>query len=62
MEPDRAQFGQMPGINDNALAPSFRDLSIEDASPRAWVWSSVGVGVLVLGAAVYFLGDWLDWF
>lgn len=62
MEPHRPEFGQMPGVNDNHLGPSFRELSESDSTPRGLLWSSIGVGVLVLAVGGYFLVDWLGWF
>ena len=62
MEPDRPEFGQMPGVNENPLGPSFRELSEHDTTRSAWIWSSIGVAVLVVGTGIYFLGDWLNWF
>lgn len=62
VEPHRQEFGQMPGMNDNPLAPSFRELSAADTSRRGMMWSSIGVGALVIATGIYFLGDWLHWF
>lgn len=62
MEPNRQEFGQMPGINENPVGASFRELSEEDARPRAMLWSSIGVGALVLAVGGYFLGSSLGWF
>ncbi len=62
MEPDRQNLGQMPGINDNLVGASFRDLSEQDTTRRGLLWSSIGVGLLVVGVGIYFLGDWLNWF
>ena len=62
MEPHQQEFSQMPGITDNPLGASFRQLSEEDTKPRAMLWSSISVGLLVVAVGVYFLGDWLGWF
>lgn len=62
VEPHRQATGQMPGINGNHLAPSFRELSPADTTNRAMKWSSIGVGALVVGVGIFFLGDWLHWF
>ena len=62
MEPHRQEPGQMPGVSGNPIGPSFRELSEGDTTRRGWLWSSIGVGALVVGAGVYFVGDWLNWF
>lgn len=62
MEPYRQDFATMPGVNGNLVGPSFRDLSAQDTTKRGMMWSSIGVGVLVIGTGIYFLGDWLNWF
>lgn len=62
MEPDRQDLGQMPGINNNLVGPSFRVVSEADTTKHAMMWSSIGVGALVLAVGIYFLGDWLSWF
>lgn len=61
-EPLRQEISQMPGINNNPMGPSFRELSAADTTNRGMMWSSIGVGALVLGTVIYFLGDWLHWF
>ena len=61
-EPYRQDFAQMPGSNGNELAPSFRELSHADTTKRGMIWSSVGVGALVVAVGISFLGDWLRWF
>lgn len=52
----------MPGVSGNPIGPSFRELSEGDTTRRGWLWSSIGVGALVVGVGVYFVGDWLNWF
>ncbi|CAH0172991.1 hypothetical protein SRABI76_01330 [Microbacterium oxydans] len=61
-EPYRQDFAQMPGINGNEMTPSFRELSPSDTTKRGMLWSSIGVGALVVAVGVFFLGDWLHWF
>jgi|GEM_PF-2877661 len=61
-EPYRQDFAQMPGINGNELAPSFRELSPSDTTKRGMLWSSIGVGTLLVAVGIFFLGDWLHWF
>lgn len=58
----RSDFGQMPGVNDSQVGPSFRELSEKDSTRQGMIWSSIGVGTLVLVTGIYFLGDWLNWF
>lgn len=61
-EPHRQEFGQMPGINGNEISPSFREFSHADTTKRGLIWSSISVGLLVVGVGIFFLGDWLHWF
>lgn len=61
-EPYRHGLAQMPGVNGNEMAPSFRELSHADSTKRGMIWSSIGVGALGVAVGVYFLGDWLHWF
>ena len=61
-EPYRQDFAQMPGINGNPVGASFRELSPEDTTRTGMMWSSIGVGALVVGTGIYFLGKWLHWF
>lgn len=62
VEPYRQDFAQMPGVNGNEMAPSFRELSPADTTKRGMMWSSISVGLLVAAVGIYFLGDWLHWF
>lgn len=58
----RQDFAHMPGVNSNDVSPAFRELSPADTTRRGMVWSSIGVGLLVVAVGVYFISDWLHWF
>lgn len=62
VKPMQQEFGQMPGVNNNLVGPSFREMTPADTTKRGMLWSSIGVGALLMVTGIYFLGSWLRWF